>query len=60
MRIFEADFVPDLEPGEEAVMDFLARASDDTGDFPIIPDDPMTIAEKYYRPSPRKVCLTKG
>lgn len=48
MRIFEADFTPDVLPDEDGVEDFIARASDDTGDFPIIPDDPATIAEKYY------------
>lgn len=49
MRIFEADFVPDLVPGEDDVIDFIAHAGDKTGDFPIIPDSPASIAEKYYK-----------
>lgn len=48
MRIFEADFEPDLLPGNEDVIDLLAHAGDETGDLPIVPDSPATIAAKYY------------
>lgn len=42
-------------PSDADVLDFLAAASDDTGDLPVITEEPIDVAKKYYVPDNRSV-----